>query len=173
MDKILLKNVLELAQTKRATLIVFGPKTDWTLRFWINYCKLNTVAKRDPYFTPHMEAWIESLGKVTVFSTLEACRNYWQIIFGEAEKDKTPFISHHGLYCIICMLFGFQNAPTTFQHTMKVILSNMKGQFALFLYEQDIMIFSKTPNQNSDHVCEILYYYTIPKPHISSRSVAS
>lgn len=59
------------------------------------------------------------------------CR-YWQILIDDADNDKTPLTSHHGLYHFVSMLFGLRNARGTFQRTMDKILSGVKWQLASF-----------------------------------------
>lgn len=71
-DKMLVGNIIEPAQTEWASPIVFAPKEDGTLRFCVDYRKLNAVTKRDSSPIPRMEECIESLDQATVFSTLDA-----------------------------------------------------------------------------------------------------
>ena len=37
------------------------------------------------------------------------------IIIDEEDKNKTAFVTHHGLFGFKRMLFGLRNAPSTFQ----------------------------------------------------------
>lgn len=43
------ENVIELVQTEWASPIVLVPKKDWTLRFCVDYRKVNSVTVRDSY----------------------------------------------------------------------------------------------------------------------------
>lgn len=67
----------------------------------------------------------------------------------------TAFITHHGLHRSIKIAFRLRSALETFQRTMDVIRSSVKGQFAL-VYLDDIMIFSNTLEQHFKHVREVL-----------------
>lgn len=74
-----------------------------TLHFWVDYRNLNTVAKRDSCLMPSMDECIDLLGKPTIFSMLDASSGYWQIEVEDADKGKTNFTWHHGLYRFVRM----------------------------------------------------------------------
>lgn len=69
-DKMLTKNIIELARTEWATLIVFPSKKDGTLRICVDYRKLNVVSKRGSYPIPRMIKCIDSLNNAVVFQRL-------------------------------------------------------------------------------------------------------
>lgn len=50
-DKMLVESVIEPAQAEWAVPIVLVPKRNGNVRFRIDYCKLNTITKRDSYLT--------------------------------------------------------------------------------------------------------------------------
>ena len=45
-----------------------------------------------------MDECIDYLGDATIFSTLDCNSWYWHVEVDEADKDKTTFTSHMGLY---------------------------------------------------------------------------
>ena len=47
------------------------PKPEGSLRFCIEYRRLNAMTVRDAYPIPRMDECIESLGDAVIFSTLE------------------------------------------------------------------------------------------------------
>lgn len=57
-----------------------------------------------------MDEYIDSLGKATVFSTLNANSGYWQIEIYEKHRDETAFTSNHGPFQVIRISFGLRNA---------------------------------------------------------------
>ena len=70
-DNMLEKGVIEPATTDWASPIVFVPKADGSLRFCVDYRRLNAMTVRDSYPIPRMDECIDSLGSATVFSTLD------------------------------------------------------------------------------------------------------
>lgn len=87
-----------------------------------------------------MDECIDSLSDATIFTTLEASCGYWKIEIDEADRDKTTFKSHHGLYRFIQTPLGLMNAPGTFLRAIDVILSTDKWKHAL-IYLDDIVVF--------------------------------
>ena len=154
-DSMLAKGVIEPATTDWASPIVFVPKPDGSLRFCVDYRRLNALTIRDSYPIPRMDECIDSLGEAVIFSTLDCNSGYWQIPVAQEDKDKTAFISHYGLYRWLRMPFGLKNAPGTFQRAADIILASVKWQFAL-VYLDDIIVYSKSIEEHLDHLASVL-----------------
>eukprot|EP00171_Calliarthron_tuberculosum_P023710 IDg23710t1 len=73
-----------------------APKKDGSLRFCIDYRRLNAVTKRDSYPLPRMDDCIDSLGTANIFTTLDANWGYWQLALRKEDQEKTAFCSHEG-----------------------------------------------------------------------------
>lgn len=54
-NKVLAENIIEPAQTEWASPIVFAPKEDGTVRFCVDYRKVNEITKQDSYPIPRMD----------------------------------------------------------------------------------------------------------------------
>lgn len=150
-DKMMSGEVIETAKIECTSPIVFAPRKDGSLRFYIYYRKSNAVTIRDSYPLPHMDECIDSLGDATVLSTLDANSGYWLIEIENGDRDKTAFTSHYALYLLVCMPFGLKNAIVTFQRAMDVVLASMKWQLAL-VYLDEIIAFLRTPKEHIVHV---------------------
>ncbi|CAN8062284.1 unnamed protein product [Agarophyton chilense] len=77
-SKMLEEGLIKAAQSAWASPVVLGPKPDGSLRFCIDYRKLNAVTVRDTYPLPRMDEFVDSLGEANVFTTLDANSGYWQ-----------------------------------------------------------------------------------------------
>lgn len=139
---------MEPAQTEWAVPVPFAAKKDGTLRFCVDYRRLNDVTIRDPYRLPRMDKRIDSLGDAKIFSTIDASSGYWQFKVDKRDGERTAFTSHHGLYQSARMPIGLRNIPAMIERVMAITLSTVKWQFAL-LYFGDIVIFSKTRRNRS------------------------
>jgi dUTPase len=106
--------VIEPATSEWAAPIVLIPKPDGSLRFCIDYRRLNALTVRDSYPLPRMDDCLDSLGAANIFSTLDANSGYWQLNVAEADRDKTSFTSHRGTFRFKRMPFGLVNAPQRF-----------------------------------------------------------
>jgi hypothetical protein len=72
-----------------------------------------------------MDECIDSLGDARALSTLECISGYWQIPVNSADRDKTTFTSHEGIFRWHLMPFGLMNAPATFQRVVDIALSGL------------------------------------------------
>lgn len=70
--------VVETAQSEWVSLVVFPSKMDGSLRFCIEYWKLNTVTLKDVYPIPCMDECLDSPSKVCIFSRLDANSRFCQ-----------------------------------------------------------------------------------------------
>ena len=115
--------VIEPSQSAWALPVVLVPKSDGSLRFCVDYRRLNALTIRDSYPLPRMDDCIDSLGSATIFSTLDCNAGYWQLPVAERDRQKTAFVCHSGLFQYIRMPFGLKNAPASFQRTLDILLA--------------------------------------------------
>ena len=123
MERQLKEGVIEPAQSEWASPVVSAPKGDGTLRFCVDYRRLNEATLKDSYPILQMDECIDSLGDAKIFSTQDCNAGYWQILLREEDREKTTFTCHAGTYQYIRMPFGLTNAPATFQRTLEILLS--------------------------------------------------
>jgi hypothetical protein len=65
---------------------------DWTKkRMFEDYRKINKFTKSDRYAMPTQEENFEAIGHVKIFSTLNLCSGYHQIVLREEDKKKITF----------------------------------------------------------------------------------
>jgi len=88
--------VIEPSNGEWASPVVMVPKPDGSVRFWIDYRKLNLMTVNDAYPIPRMDECIDSLGDARMFSTLDCNEGYWQIPAAEEDKHLTAFTCHSG-----------------------------------------------------------------------------
>lgn len=140
--------VIEPSSAEWAGPVVFAPKKEGTLRFCVDYRRLNAMTVRDTYPIPRIDVCIVSLGDAVVFKLLYASSGYWHCEVDKCNRDKTTFSSHMGLFRYVRMPFGLKNAPATFQRALDIILSQVKRQFAL-VYQDDVTIYSRSVQEHS------------------------
>ena len=147
--------VIEPARSEWASPVVLVRKQDNSLRFCVDYRRLNAITVKDTYPLPRMDECLDSLGDANVFTTLDCNSGYWQIPVAPEDRDKTTFTCHAGTYRFVRMPFGLCNAPATFQRTVDILLAGYRWKTCL-VYLDDIIVFSKDVETHIRHVDEVL-----------------
>ena len=80
-----------------ASPVVIVPKPDRTIRFCVDYRKVNKVTKMDAYPIPSMERMIDKVASAKYISTLDLTKGYWQISLETSTIEKSAFITTKGL----------------------------------------------------------------------------
>ena len=137
-----------------ASPVVIVPKKDGSLRFCIDYRRLNSATRKNCYPLPNIDDIFASLGGAKFFSCLDLKSGYWQIAVHENDKPKTAFVSHQGLYEFNVMPFGLTNAPAVFQELMNNVLKGIRNKFAM-AYIDDILVYSETYEDHIRHLSEV------------------
>ena len=140
-QEMLQDEVIRESRSPWSSPIVLVKKKDGSVRFCVDYRKLNEVTTRDHYPLPRTEDILDTLGRSKFFTTLDLRSGYWQVPVKEEDKKKTAFVSYAGLYEYNVMPFGLTNAPATFQRLMDAVLAGLRWQTCL-VYLDDIIIFS-------------------------------
>ena len=126
-----------------ASPVVMAKKKDYTLRFCVDFRKLNDVTVKDAHPLPWIDDTLEDLKGAKIFSTLDLKSGYCQVPIKEDHKSKTAFRTCFGqLYEFNRLPFGLCNAPATFSQLMDNILSRLSWEVCLY-YLDDIIVFSK------------------------------
>ena len=149
------RGIIEPSSSPWSSPIVLVRKKDGSLRFCIDYRKLNSVTKKDSYPLPRIDDSLDALGNAKWFSTLDLSSSYWQVKMHPDHKEKTAFVTTSGLYHFNVLSFGLTNAPATFQRLMEYILAGLQWHTCL-LYLDDIIVFSKDFESHIENLCEIL-----------------
>jgi len=118
-------------------------KKDGTIRFCIDYKKLNGMTRKNAYPLPRIDESLESLGGNSWFCTLDLQSGYHQLAMNESDIQKTAFSTHLGLYEWNVMPFGLCNAPATFEKMMSDMLQGLLW-FTCLVYLDDIIVFGRT-----------------------------
>lgn len=122
--------------------VVLVRKKDKSLRFCIDFRKLNNRTVKDAYALPRIEETIDCLAGSKYFTKLDLRSGYWQVPIKESDKAKTAFsVGPLGFFECNRMAFGLTNAPATFQRLMERCMGELHLKDCL-IYLDDIIIFS-------------------------------
>ena len=124
-------------------------KKDGTLRFCIDFRRLNDRTEKDSFPMPKMIDTMETMVGARIFSTMDLKSGFWQVKMAEESRPYTAFtVGSLGVYEFLRMPFGLCNAPATFQRLMQNCLGELNLTYAL-IYLDDIVVFS---DSESEHV---------------------
>eukprot|EP00731_Ephydatia_muelleri_P023718 Em0015g1301a len=143
LDEMLEKDVIQPSHSPWSSPIILVRKKDGSMRFCVDYRKVNSVTKKDAYPLPRVDDTLDTLGGTKFFSTLDLASGYWQVEVEEADRQKTAFTTPEGLFEFKVMPFGLCNAPATFQRLMDRVLNDLKWTDCL-VYFDDIVVVGRT-----------------------------
>ena len=136
-------------QSPWCNTIVLVRKKDGTLRFCIDFRRLNARTKKDSYPILRGLETMESLVGTRYFSTMDLKSGFWQVKMSEESHQYTAFmVGNMGMYEFLRMPYGLCNVPATFQHLMQNCLRKLNLQFAS-IYLDDVIVYSRT---QEDHL---------------------
>ncbi|KAF7640779.1 hypothetical protein LDENG_00014940, partial [Lucifuga dentata] len=133
----------------------FVEKKDHSLRPCIDYRGLNNITIKNRYPLPLIASAFELLQGAQVFTKLDLRNAYHLVRIREGDEWKTAFNTSSGHYEYLVMPFGLTNAPAIFQALVNDVLRDMINQF-VFVYLDDILIFSKNLSDHIQHVRRVL-----------------
>ena len=118
--------VVQPSSSPWASPVVLVPKKDGTLRFCIDYRRLNSVTRKDVYSLPRVDDILTALEDSKYFSSLDLASGYWQIELDDDARKKSAFTTYNGLFEFLRMLFGCHisktHAESPFRIGVRVLL---------------------------------------------------
>lgn len=145
------RDVIQPSSSPWASPVVLVQKKDGTLRFCVDYRKLNAITRKDAYPIPRIDDTLDTLAGSCWFSTLDLLSGYWQVEVAEEDRPKTAFCTKEGLFEFKVMPFGLCNAPATFQRLMDLVLAGVQWSTCL-VYLDDIIVVGRT---FEEHLCNV------------------
>ena len=144
-EKMLAMDLIEPCKSPWASPVVLIPNPDGSIRFCIDFRKINKVTVRDAFPLPRIDDIIPLLGKKNFFVGLDMACGYRQVPVAESldSKNKTAFTCHVGTLRFKYMPFGGVNCPATFQRLMQEVLAGQYNK-TVFSYLDDILVTGTT-----------------------------
>ena len=143
LDDMKSKGVTEELDSPWSSPVVLIRKKDGSIRFCVDYRRLNDVTKKDCFPLPRTEDTLDTLAGARWFSTLDLKSGYWQVALYMEDKEKTAFSTGQGLWQFTVMSFGLCNAPATFERLMESVLRGLTYD-ACLVYLDDVIVIGRT-----------------------------
>ena len=151
----LTKGFIVPSQAPFAAPVLFIRKKDGSLRFCVDFCKLNAITKKDQYPLPLIDETLERLREAKIFTKLDIRQAFNRVRMHPESEDFTTFRTRYGSYKSKVLPFGLTNGPATFQRYINDVLFDCLDQFAT-AYVDNILIFSKSKAEHELHVRQVL-----------------
>ena len=148
-EKLLAAKVICTSCSSWSAPIIVVPKGDGRKHLVIDYRALNKVTRKFTWPMPKVEDIFSKLNRATYFTTLDLCAGYHHIPLDKSSIPKTAFNLPFGKFEYVKVPFGLAQAPAYFQELMTGILKDFPIAIA---YLDDIIIFSKTPQEHLSHI---------------------
>ena len=135
------QGVIEPCQSEWASNIVLVKKKDGSIRFCVDYRKVNNLTTKDAYPLPRIDTCLDTLAGAVWYSTFDLRSGFHQVAMDSQDINKTTFVCHRGTFRFPRMPFGLCNAPATFQRLMDTVMAGLNFETCL-VYLDDINVFS-------------------------------
>nr|AHN53418.1 pol polyprotein [Nuttalliella namaqua] len=153
--EMLSKSIVRPSSSPWSSPVVLVPKKDGSIRFCVDYRRLNKVTRKDVYPMPRIDDALDAVCGANYFSSLDMRSGYWQIPMAEEDKEKTAFVTPDGLYEFNVMPFGLCNAPATFERMMDTVLRGLRWKVCL-CYLDDVVVYSSSFSEHLQRLSFVL-----------------
>ena len=148
-EKLLAAKVICTSCSSWSAPIIVVPKGNGGKHLVIDYRALNKVTRKFTWPMPKVEDIFYKLNGATYFTTLDLRAGYPHIPLDKTSIPKTAFNLPFGKFEYVKVPFGLAQALAYFQELMTGILKDFPFTIA---YLDDIIIFSKTPQEHLSHI---------------------
>ena len=149
------KGYITPSQASHASPILFALKKDGSLRFCVDYRKLNALTKKDRYPLPLIDETLARIAGCKYLTKIDIIAAFNSLRMDPDSEALTTFITSMGAYMYKVMPFGLTNGPACWQHYINDVLFEYLNDFAQ-AYMDDILIYSKTLKEHRSHVRKVL-----------------
>ncbi len=150
------KDFISSSSASYASLILFVEKKDDSLRFCVDYRKLNALIKWNRYSLSLIDETLARIQESKYLTRLNIIVAFNKLRMHSDSEDLTIFITSFDFYKYHVMSFKLINDLTFYQHYMNDVLFDYLHQFCQ-IYLDDIIIYSKTLKKHKWHVRLILH----------------
>ncbi len=150
------KDFISFSSASYASLILFIKKKDDSLRFCVDYRKLNALIKRNRYLLLLINETLACIQDSKYLTWLNIIVVFNKLRMHSKSEDLTIFIISFNFYKYHVMSFELINDSTFYQHYMNDVLFDYLHQFCQ-IYLDDIIIYSKTLKKHKKHVRLVLH----------------
>ncbi|CAF4686011.1 unnamed protein product, partial [Rotaria sp. Silwood1] len=154
-DKLLKQGIIEESTSPWSSPIVLVRKKDGSVRFCVDFRKLNNITTKDAFPIPRIDDIFDHLSQAEFYTTIDFKSGYFQVGLDPKDRPKTAFSTRDQHYQFTVLPQGVTNGPPAFQRIVSQILGPTRWQYSL-AYLDDVIIYSPSFEQHLIHLDDIL-----------------
>ena len=108
------RGFIETSQAPFSSPVLFVRKANGSLRFCIDFRKLNAITRKDRYPLPLIEETLARLTRAKIFTKLDIRQAFHRIRMDTTSEDLTTFRTRYGSYKCKVLTEGLTNGPATY-----------------------------------------------------------
>ena len=155
MDKNLAKGFIKPNSSSYTLPILFVLKKSNSLRFYVDYRRLNAMTKKNRYPIPLIQEIIARLVGTRYFTRFDIVAAFNNLRIHPDSQGYTMFKTLFGSYIYKVLPFKLTGGPSSWQRLINDILFEYLNDFCA-VYLDDILIYSKTLKEHKGQVNKIL-----------------
>ncbi|KAL1957433.1 hypothetical protein VTO42DRAFT_6001 [Malbranchea cinnamomea] len=149
------KDFIALSQAPYAAPVLFVAKPNGSLRFCIDFRRLNAITKKDCYPLPLIDETLQRVSQAKIFTKIDIRQAFYRIRIHPNSEDLTTFRTRYGTYKYKVVPFGLTDGPAVFQRYMNDLFLDSLDNFVT-VYLDDILIHSQNEIEHQAHVKYVL-----------------
>lgn len=165
--KAIAKHWIQPSRSRHSCGFMFVPKKDGTLRFVINYGRLNDIIKPRVY-APRVDPYLrQSIASARWYTKLDIRDGFYHIRILPSDTWKLAFRSPDGLYEMTVLPQGLSISPAEFQMYIEEVLASFIGP-EVTVHIDDILIYAASRKRCADLTRAVLARLRTRKLEIAS-----
>lgn len=150
-NQLLQQGVVIPSVSEYASPCFLVPKKDGGKRLVVDYRKINSKIAFDTFPLPTIETALMNFGGAKIFSVLDLNSAYHQVPLDRESQQYTTFTTPFGSFAYTRLPFGLTVGSQVLSRILANIFSDAAWEF-LFLYLDDLVIFSKNFEEHLQHI---------------------
>jgi hypothetical protein len=150
------KKFIIASRSSFVSSVIFMKKTNESLKFCVDYKKLNQLTKKNKYSFFLIDEILTHLKKTKYFTKLNIRQAFHRIRIADVESENLiTFRTRFDAYKYRVLFFELRNESKTYQHYMNDVFFNYLDDF-VFAYINDILIYNNSKAKHIKHVKQML-----------------
>ena len=154
LEKNFKKKFISLSFVSYASPILFAAKFNESLRFCVDYRKLNVIIRKNRYSILLIEETLAKIMNCKYLTKLNIIAAFNKLRMHSNNENLIIFVTFMKTYKYYVLSFDFTNESANYQHYMNDVLFEYLNDFVQ-AYFDNVFIYNKTRKKHTEHVRKI------------------